>query len=199
MCTTAPIAGRRILQALALAAGLVSAAPLSAAPVRYALDAAASTVAFTYVLNGQPTEGRMPVAMTDIVLDFDRAANSSIVAELDVTQADAGLIFATEAMKDATVLDAAEYPVIRFESASVTPTPDGATLNGTISIRGVSKPITLDAKLFRQRGTEQGDRSRLTILMTGGLDRKEFGATGYPSLVGDRINISILARITRQN
>lgn len=57
--------------------------------------------------------------------------------------------------------------------------------------------MTLDAGLYRQRGTQPGDRNNLTVLLTGGVSRSAFGATGYAGLVGDRIGIRILARITK--
>lgn len=178
---------------------LLVAAPAIAAPAHYVLDGEASVVAFTYTLNGQPAEGRMPVAATEIVLDFERAANSTIAADIDVARANAGLFFATDAMKSKTVLDTAKYPIIRFRSTTVTPTTNGATLDGEITIRGVTRPIKLDARLFRQRGTDAGDRSRLSVLMTGAVSRSNFGAGGYPSIVGDEIGIKILARITRED
>ncbi len=64
-----------------------------------------------------------------------------------------------------------------------------------VTIRGVTKPLTLNAVFYRQKGSAPKDLSKLSILLTGSISRAAFGATGYPKLVGDRIDLRILARI----
>lgn len=182
---------------LALAGATLAARPSGAAPLPYTLDAAQSTVAFTYTMNGAPQTGRMPILSADIVLDVDRPANSRVAADIDASRADAGPFYATEAMKSPGVLDVGRHPVIRFRSTRVRDTRGGATITGPLTVRGVTREIALEAKLFRPAGTKAGDRSRLSILMTGSLDRREFGAGGYPNIVGPTIRLQILAGIVR--
>ena len=57
--------------------------------------------------------------------------------------------------------------------------------------------IALDAVVYRQRGTVEGDRRNLSILMTANIDRRRFGAGGYSAIVGPTIRMKILTRITR--
>ena len=64
-------------------------------------------------------------------------------------------------------------------------------------MRGITRAVTLDAGLYRQRGTQPGDRDNLTVLLTGSVSRSAFGATGYAGLVGDLIGIRIVARIAK--
>lgn len=162
----------------------------------YRLDRAASVVAFTYQMNGRPYTGRMPVASADILLDVDRPANSRVTAEIDASRADAGPFYATEAMKSASVLDTQHYPLISFRSEKVTDIPKGARVEGPLTIKEVTRGFALDAQLYRPKGTQQGDRRVLSILMTGTLDRRQFGAGGYPAIVGPAIRLQILTRIT---
>jgi polyisoprenoid-binding protein YceI len=68
---------------------------------------------------------------------------------------------------------------------------------GNLTIRGVTRPVRLAAQLYRQKGTAEGDRSRLSIRLTGSVSRAAFGATGWADLVGDTVAIDILARIAR--
>jgi polyisoprenoid-binding protein YceI len=182
---------------LALAFLLVPALAASADPVPYRLQTELSTVGFAYVMAGQKMNGRMPVESAEIALDFDQPANSRVAAVLRPDRADAGPDYATVAMKSAEVLDTARFPAIAFRSISVTETATGASVAGEITIRGVTRPIVLDAQFFRQQGTEAGDRSRLSIVLKGAISRQEFGAAGYGGLVGDRIDLTILARIER--
>lgn len=182
---------------LALAFLLVPALAAAADPVPYRLQTGLSTVGFAYVMAGQTVNGRMPVESADIALDFDRPENSRVAAVMRADRADAGPDYATLAMKSAEVLDAARFPAIAFRSTSVTQTAAGATVAGEITIRGVTRPIALEAQFFRQQGTEAGDRSRLSIVLKGAISRQAFGAAGYGGLVSDRIDLTILARIER--
>ncbi|QGX98932.1 hypothetical protein EI983_11880 [Roseovarius faecimaris] len=164
---------------------------------RYTLDAARSQVGFSYLFEGAPRDGTMPVQSARILLDLDNLPASEVEVTLDARRAKAGFVFATEAMKSPEVLDVARHPVIRFRSTQFRGDLRGATVTGDLTVRGITRPVTLRAELYRQRGTQAGDRSRLTVLLTGTIDRNDFGASGYPGLVGPQIGLRILARITR--
>ncbi len=182
----------RALLALAL---LTLATPLAARPLAYALDQSRSEVGFRITMGQQPLKGTMPVTRADLSLDFDHAAASRVSVTLSPAAARMGLPFATEAMKSPTVLDTARFPDIRFESTRVRALPDGASVEGRITIRGVTRPVTLTARLFRPPGTAKGARDALTIRLTGRVRRGDFGATGFADLVGDEVRLDITAHI----
>ncbi|MEM1152304.1 MAG: YceI family protein [Pseudomonadota bacterium] len=186
------------MKRLFLPLALLAASTLSALaePASYSLDPAASSVQFTYVLNNSPANGTMPITQADLVLDFAQVANSSATVTLNASRARTGVIFVTNALKSPEVLNTATYPEIRFVSRRVTAVPGGARLQGDVTIRGVTRPLTLNARIFRREGSSEGDLSRLTILLTGAIDRRDFGATGYPKLVDPTVRLRILARIT---
>ncbi len=189
------------IAALAALLTLASATLAAAAPLAYQLETAKSNVGFVYELNNTPTKGAMPVRAAKIAIDFDNLTNSSVDVTVNASRAKAGLIFATEALKAPSVLNTRAHPNIRFISnrirlngASIN---DGAKIDGTLTIRGVTRPVTLNAALFRQRGTDAGDLSRLSFRLTGAVNRSDFGASGYPDLVKDTIKLDIVARIKR--
>ncbi|WP_422047782.1 YceI family protein [Shimia sp.] len=190
--------GLRVLAAVTLLGGAV-AQPAQAAPVQYELDKSASVVGFTYYFNQDGTEGQMPVEAADLQLDLGNVSRSKIDVTLSPKRAKAGFLFATEALKGAQVLDASNHPTIRFVAREISGTIHGAKVLGDLTVRGVSRPVTLAAQLFRQRGTDAGDLDKLSILLTGSLDRREFGADGYPDLVGPTIDLRILARVNRSD
>jgi polyisoprenoid-binding protein YceI len=171
------------------------AAAVWAAPQRYALDTANSTVSFGYTLVGRPARGAMPVRAADIVLDVQDFSRSHVTATLDPAAATTGIIFATQAMRGPSVLDVETYPDIRFRSTKVTGSANRGEMDGEITIRGVTRPITLTAQLFTESG--RGDLDRVSILLRGSVSRSAFGASGYPSLVGDIVTLDILARVIR--
>ncbi|MCX7889821.1 MAG: YceI family protein [Rhodobacteraceae bacterium] len=183
----------------ALAALVAFSLTAAAAPVSYALQADRSVVAFEtdYGDQGLKIRGRMPVLKADLVLDFDAVANSSVTVSVDAAGSTTSNPLATEAMLGRTVLDTRAYPTIDFQSTGVRRNGDGAKVTGNLTVRGVTRPVTFDAVIYRQKGTEAGDRSNLSILLTGAISRSAFGASGFADLVGDEVRLRILARITR--
>ena len=171
--------------------------PANAAPVRYLLDRETSRISFTYVLNGQTMKGKASVADADIMLDVDRPSRSKVSALIDMSNASAGIFFATEAMQGAQVLDTKRFPTIRFQSEKIEGTVNEATITSKLTIRDVTRTEKFSTQLFRQGGTQQGERSRLSILMVGQVDRRLYGADGFPNFVGPLIGLEILTRITR--
>ncbi len=188
---------RRSLLALLVSAATLPASVARAGAVRYALDAARSTVAFEADFGPDKISGTMPVARADLAIDFDRVANSHVGVTLDATRAEASFPFAAQALRGPKVLDVRAFPSIAFESTAVRGMGVDALIEGALTIRGVTRPATFLATIFRQTGTAPGDLSRLTIRLVGSLRRSAFGATGWSDMVGDEVRIEILARIDR--
>ena len=188
---------RRSLLALLVSAATLPAAAVQAGAVRYVLDAARSRVAFETDFGPDKIIGTMPVARADLAIDFDRVANSRVSVTLDARRAEASFPFAAQALMGPKVLDVRSFPSIAFESTAVRGEGEGALIDGVLTIRGMTRPATFLATIFRQAGSEPGDLSRLTIRLVGSVRRSAFGATGWADMVGDEVRIEILARIDR--
>jgi polyisoprenoid-binding protein YceI len=182
-----------LLSCLALALALAQ--PAAAKPQAYALDPAASTVAFETDFGPDLITGSIPLQGADLSLDFEDVRNSSVAVALDVTGARASFPFAAQALKGPKVLDANSHPQMTFESTAVRRTDTGADITGNITIRGVTRKITLRATMSRPQGSDADDLSRLTLRLTGAVNRSDFGATGWADMVGDEVRILITARI----
>lgn len=172
------------------------------APTAYALDTKSSQVGFVFTLNNSAAKGSMPIKASNIQIDLDALQRSFVDVTVDVRKTRTGLFFATEALKGASVLNARKFGTIRFVSTGIRlnaagQLSGGAQIDGNLTIRGVTKPVTLNANLFRQRGTDSGDLSRLSFRITGTVSRGAFGVTGYSELVDDVITLDIVARVSR--
>lgn len=185
-----------MIRRIALALCLIT-AQASAAPEAYRLDVARSTVGFAYDFGQGDNRGTMPVKSADIRVDLRNPGASQVNVTLDARGARAGFIFATQAMKGPDVLDTARYPEITFRSTRVTGTLQAAKVEGQLTVRGATRPVTLTAGLYRQRGTDPDDLDHLTILLSGQIDRHAFGASGFAGMVGPVIALRIVARIER--
>ena len=173
------------------------ASPGTAAPAHYTLQPESSTVGFQTAFGVDTITGQMPITSADLTLDFADVAASTINVVLNAAGADASFPFAAQAMKGPKVLDSTGYPEILFKSTSVRRKGDGASVTGDMTIRGVTRPVTLDAAFYRQQGTEAGDLSHLSIRLTGLVHRGDFGASGWSDMVADEVRLDILARIDR--
>lgn len=176
--------------------------PVNAALRPYILSQSGTKVRFTFELSGVQQSGSMPIRSADVQVDTNRLQNSRVSVVLDVAEARTRLPFARMPMLGQSVLDAKTYPTIQFVSTSIQLGPDGrisdgARVTGDLTVRGVTRPITLQANLYRQAGTAVDDLDRLSIGLTGGLNRHDFGASGYPDLVQDTVGLDIHAEIMR--
>lgn len=185
-----------MIRPLALALCLLADAAL-AAPEAFRLDTARSSVGFTYQFMGGDRRGTMPVRSADMAIDLRDIGASRVDVTLDPSRARAGFVFATQAMTGPRVLDTARHPEITFRSTRITGTLQEAQVTGDLTVRGVTRAVTLDAGLYRQRGSDPADLDNLTVLLTGTIDRHAFGADGFPAYVGPMITLRIVARIEK--
>jgi len=172
-----------------------------AAPTRYTLNKGGSNVGFSFMMGGGAQKGTMPVQTAKITIDPDNLASSHVNVSVNVAGARTGLIFATQALIGPEVLDAAQFPTIRFVSRTVKLAADGrlsggARIIGDLTLRGITRPITLQANLYRQSGSAVDDLRSLTVQLTGQVSRSAFGAVGYPNLVADMVGLDITAVIS---
>ena len=195
-----PAAPARLLFALALgalAAGVLTAGAALAKPTPYLLDAAASVVGFETDFGAEKIRGQFPILSADIAIDFTDMTRTTVAVALNAAGAQASFPFAAEAMKGPKNLNTAEFPTIIFTSSRVTSKGDTAAVEGAITIRGVTRPLTMQAQLYQVAGEAKGDYTHLTIALSSAVNRSDFGATGWSDMVGDQVRIHILARIDR--
>ena len=188
---------RRTVLAGALAA---LAYPMHVDARPYTLGPDDATITYTFNLGGTPVRGIVPVERANLSIVAKNLAASTADVTADVRRARTGLLPITEALKSRSVLAAAEFPKARFRSTRVTLGPDGrmsdgATLGGLLTLRGVTRDVRFNAQLFRKTGTAPDDLDRLTVILNGSVNRRDYGAKGYGELVGDTVHIEIRARI----
>lgn len=188
-----------------LIAGLVAlpfARPAKAALVPYVLAPNGTTVGFAFDLSGVSQSGTMPIQSADIRIDINRLQNSRVKVVLNVAEARTKLPFARGPMLGESVLNAKVFPTITFVSTRIQLGPngrisEGAMITGDLTVRGVTRPVTLQAALYRRAGSDADDLDALSIQLQGALNRLAFGASGYPDLVADTVSLNIRAEINR--
>jgi polyisoprenoid-binding protein YceI len=98
----------------------------------------------------------------------------------------------TDELKNAKWFDTAKYPTAAFVSTKVTPAgKDSAIIDGNLTLHGVTKPITLKARLVGA-GINPIDKAyTVGFSATGTIKRSEFGVSAYVPYIGDDVHLTI--------
>lgn len=99
-----------------------------------------------------------------------------------------------ELANSANFLDATRFPTISFTSTSVTPSGrDSARVTGNLTLRGVTKPVTLDVKFSGQTAAHPFNGApAIGLSATGVFKRSDFGLDYLlPAIVGDEVKVDI--------
>lgn len=91
-------------------------------------------------------------------------------------------------------LDAAKFPEMVFKADKITTTgKDAAKVTGTLTLHGVTKPVTLSVK-FNGAGTNVLDKKyTVGFEVSGKIKRSDFGVKTYLPLIGDDVDLIISA------
>jgi polyisoprenoid-binding protein YceI len=162
-----------VFAAMALGLAVASA---SAAPVAYNIDPTHSEVGFKIRHFFSKVPGRFNDFSGTVMLDDKDLAASSV----DVTIQTASIYTNNERrdnhLRSEDFFSAEKFPAITFKSTKVTPGDGGKfKVDGDLTMRGVTKPVTLDAELVGQGAVGRGGSSIAGFEATTTVNRKDFG------------------------
>ncbi|MBK0379080.1 YceI family protein [Mucilaginibacter segetis] len=134
----------------------------------------------------------------------DNFEDAQICFSLDVDSIDTNQTQRDEHLKGPEFFDAATYPKISFKSTSIKNTGDDEyKLTGDLTIKGVTKPVTLNAEFGGSTDDFYGN-TKAGFEVTGKINRKEFGLTwdgvteAGSVVVGEDIKLSINVQFAKQ-
>jgi polyisoprenoid-binding protein YceI len=148
-------------------------------------------------------------------LDFDPAnpEAASVDATIDATGLWSGEPARDAHLKSADFLDVEHHPTITFHGKGVELiSPDEGRIRGNLTIRGVTRPVTLDVRFLGQwetpwweDGVDKGPKTRAGFLATARINRKDFGVNWNGTLdrggvvVSDEVELTIDAEAIRED
>jgi len=134
----------------------------------------------------------------------DDFSDASISFSLDINSIDTNQTARDEHLKSAEFFDAAQYPKISFKSNSFTKEVDDEyALAGDLTIKGITKPVTLDVE-FGGAAADFYGNTKAGFEITGKINRKEFGLTwsgvteAGAVVVGEDIKLLINVQFAKQ-
>ncbi|MFN8036291.1 MAG: YceI family protein [Acidimicrobiia bacterium] len=105
-------------------------------------------------------------------------------------------------LRSADFLDVERYPTLTFVSSAVRPDGDEWKVDGTLTIRGVGRPATLDVE-FNGVATDPWGNERAFFTAGTEFDREDFGLTWNQPLanggvlVGKKVKVEIEVEAVR--
>jgi len=135
-------------------------------------------------------------------LTFDPAApeKSTVTASVDMTSIDTPSHELIGELMGASVFNATAFPTTTFKSTSVVRTgPTTGTINGDLTLHGVTKPVTLNATFGGLTSDPFSGADDIGFHATATVNRKDFGIAGmvWDHIVGNDVQITIEAMFQR--
>ena len=178
---------------LLVAALLAFAGSAFAAPVSYKLDPNHTNVLASWNHFGfsNPSVGFSQVEGT-LVYDADKVSASSVEVSLPINGLWAFSALFNEHLNSADWFDSAQFPTATFKSTKVEAAGEGKLkVTGDLTIRGITKPMVLDATLNKAADHPLGKRAAIGFNATATVKRSDFGLAKYVPNVSDEVQIRI--------
>ena len=175
----------------------VQTAPAAGIKTTWKLDPAHTLVEFSAKhLMITTVKGRITEVEGTIVSDEEDLKNSSVEVALKAASLDTRTEQRDQHLRSADFLDVEKYPEIKFRSTRIEGDKESFKMTGNLAIRGVTRPVTLDAA-FEGRTRDPWGGERIGFSASGKIDRREFGLTWNQALeaggvvVGNDIKINL--------
>lgn len=149
------------------------------------------------------TRGRFPKWSGTLVV-ADDPAKSTVHIEADTASIDTRDEGRDTHLRSADFLDTEKYPTLTFDSTSVSGSGGSWTVVGDLTIKGVTKPVSVEIELEGIIEKDPWGNARAAFSGTAEIDREDFGLTWNVTmdtgglLVGKTVKISFEVEAIRQ-
>ncbi|BBP99401.1 polyisoprenoid-binding protein [Burkholderia sp. SFA1] len=128
----------------------------------------------------------------------DGMSGSSVRADIDTSSVNTNVPLLDRMLKGPDMFDVARYPAIVFTSTSFQRTGDDkGVLTGDLTIRGTTKPVTLNVTFNGHAVNPLTKQETLGFSADGHFSRAQFGLTTWYPAVGDDVHVAIQAEFSK--
>ena len=163
-----------------------------AAPVTYTVDSSHTFPRFSYSHFGYSTQLSSFGKTTGTVVFDAQAKTGSVDIVIDTTTVNTGFADFNGHIQGEDFLDTAKFPKATFKSTKVVFDGDKpSAIEGQLTIKGVTKPVTLTVTSFQSMPHPMMKVPALGANAFVTIKRSEFNAGKYAPYVGDEVRIDI--------
>jgi polyisoprenoid-binding protein YceI len=125
---------------------------------------------------------------------------SSVTAAIDASTVDTGVDARNTHLKSPDFFDVATFPTITFASTSVAKDGNNLTINGNLTLHGVTKPVVLHAEGPNGPIIGMDHKQHAGFSATTTISRSAFGVgSKFPAaMVGDEVKLTIELDVAKQ-
>ncbi len=183
-----------------LAVALASSVTL-AAPVDYKIDPTHTATVFSWNHFGFSTPSANFSDIQGVIkVDNAKPANSSVNVTIPLSSVNINVPALDKEFQEEAWFNAAKYPNITFKSTKVeTKDKKHFKITGDLTVKGVTKPVVLDAVLNKQGEHPMAKVPAIGFNATTSFNRSDFGLGSYVPNVGDKITVNITTEATAAN
>jgi len=135
-----------------------------------------------------------------INLNPDSPTDSTLSVTIDAASIDSGVERFDGHLVSADFFDVDNYPEITFVSKNLSQSLTGrGKLTGELTMKGITKPVTLDVTLNKVGEHFQSKKSIIGISATTMIKRSDWNLGKYTPVVGDDVEISIEVEFVRED
>ncbi len=165
-----------------------------ATPIQYTLDPMHSYVEFHINHFGFSNPSGKWMAQGKLVLDEKKLQNSSVSVFIDVAKITTGIPELDKHLNGPEFFDTKKFPTATFVSHSVNRSgKESAVINGTLTVHGISKPLTLKVKLNKKGVNPLNNKATLGFTANTTLQRSDYGLRTLLPGLGNEVSLRIEA------
>lgn len=165
----------------------------------YKADPFHTQVMYNYQHLGFTTNmGLLSGANGTLTLDPKAPNNAKLSIDVPVNTIHTTIAKLDEELVGPMFFDAAKFPNAHFESTSVSAKGETATISGNLTIHGVTKPATINAKFEAAGANPMSKKDTISFSGTATVNRADFGLGMAVPMVADKVDLKITAAFEKQ-
>lgn len=170
----------------------------SAQPATWVVDPVHSNVGFKVRHFFTPVSGQFEEFSGTIVYDADNPSSSSVEMVVQAASIDTDNERRDGHLRSPDFFDVANHPTLSFKSKKVAAVGGNLAVTGDLSIRGVTKEVTIPVQILGVMGDKAGFASEFTV------DRQDYGVSWNRTLdqggtiLGDEVTVELTFEADRK-
>ncbi len=171
----------------------------------FGLDRSHSTLKFAVDVFGMvETEGTFDDYAATILYNEEDITKTEVIVRIQAQSIDTGSDFRDRDLNSERFLHTEEYPEIFLKSTSVDAAPDGYLLHGDLTIKGITKRVSIPFQHILNRTTDSiWENIRIGFSGKTTINRNDFNVTGGdswgPAVLSEEVDIEFTLLGTNRN
>ncbi|MEG8013894.1 YceI family protein [Sphingomonas sp. 22R3R2A-7] len=143
-------------------------------------------------------EGQFGASGGSIMIDPAKPNATKVEVNFAIDQLSVTSAPFTGHLKSKDFFDVATHPTAKFVSTKVVATGDKATITGDLTIKGITKPVVLQATFVGAGANPMNKKVNFGFRATSSIKRSDFGLGAAVPVVSDRVDLTINAAFAAQ-